>query len=102
MMSSDDGIKLAANLKRIMKARNLTITAIAREVGMNKSTLHNYCNGVIPRNLLKIKDLADFLEVDLSDLIFESPTNTLSIPLGDSIEGRYEIVIKRIVDKSMK
>lgn len=101
-MSSDDGIKLAANLKRIMKARNLTITAIAREVGMNKSTLHNYCNGVIPRNLLKIKDLADFLEVDLSDLIFESPTNTLSIPLGDSIEGRYEIVIKRIVDKSMK
>jgi len=98
MMSSEQGIKLADNLKRIMKAKNLTITSTAREVGMNKSTLHNYCNGVIPRNLLKLKELADFLDVGLSDLIFESPTGTVSVQSVESIEGRYEITIKRVTD----
>ena len=102
MMSSEEGIKLAENLKRIMKARNLTITSIAREVGMHKSTLHNYCNGVIPRNLLKLKELADFLGVGLSDLIFDSPVSTISIPSEDGIEGKYEITIKRVIEKTMK
>ncbi len=96
MMSSKEGIKLAENLKKIMKAKNLTITSTARKVGMNKSTLHNYCNGVIPRNLLTLKELADFLEIGLSDLIFESHSATFSVQSGETIEGRYEITIKRV------
>jgi len=97
-MMSEQGIKLADNLKRIMKAKHLTITSTAREVRMNKSTLHNYCNGVIPRNLLKLKELADFLDVGLSELIFESPTGNVSVHAVESIEGRYEITIKRVTD----
>ncbi len=53
-----------------MKKKFLTTTTIAKEVGMNKSTLHNYCNGVIPRNIIAIKKLADFLEVSFSSLMF--------------------------------
>ncbi len=53
-----------------MRKRSLTITTVASEIGMNKSTLHNYCNGVIPRNIVTIKKLADYLGVSFSDLMF--------------------------------
>ncbi len=54
-----------------MKRKSLTITEVANSVGMNKSTLHNYCNGVVPRNIITLKKLADFLGVPFSDLMFE-------------------------------
>lgn len=89
-------IKLAENLKRVMATKNLNITATAKKAGMHKSTLHGYCNGVIPRNLLQLRDLADFLEISMADLIFSrvddaSPPNT-----NGGFEGRFEVVVRRI------
>ncbi len=67
-----EDIYLANNLNQLINQKSLSITMIAREVGMNKSTLHNYCNGVIPRNILSLKKLANFLDISLNDLIFEN------------------------------
>lgn len=95
-MKREQTIKLAENLKKLMASRNLTITSTARQIGMNKSTLHNYCNGVIPRNLLKIKELADLLNVSLSELIFGTSSEPKIMSLNDGVEGRFEVTIKRV------
>lgn len=95
-MGTSQKIKLAENLNRLMSSKKLTVTSAARKVGMNKSTLHNYCNGVIPRNLPKIKELADLLEVSLSELIFGNESEPANINLSDGIEGKFEVTIRRV------
>lgn len=95
-MRNNQKIKLAENLSRLMSSKNLTVTSAARKVGMNKSTLHNYCNGVIPRNLPKIKELADLLEVSLSELLFGQDAELGNINLPDGIEGKFEVTIRRV------
>lgn len=84
-------IRLAGNLKRIMATKGLRLTTVARKTGMRKSTLHGYLNGVIPRNLQQLKALADFLNVSFADLIFGEETAKT-----ESIEGRYEVIIRRV------
>lgn len=95
-MGQDQKIKLAENLSRLMTKRNLTVTLAAKKIGMNKSTLHNYCNGVVPRNLPKLKELADLLEVSLTELLFGSNGETLKADFNQGIEGRYEIIIRKV------
>ncbi len=95
-MGSKQEIKLADNLKKIMASKNLTVTQAAKKIGMNKSTLHNYCNGVVPRNLRKIKELADLLEVSLTELIFGKNADVTSFRTEGSMEGRYEVIIRRV------
>lgn len=94
LMGTQEQIKLSLNLKTLMARKNLTLTATAKHVGMNKSTLHNYCNGVIPRNLLKIKELADYLEVSLNELIFGPNLGPHFLDGRTAFEGRYEVIIK--------
>lgn len=89
-------IKLAENLDRLMAAKGLTVTATARKIGMNKSTLHNYCNGVVPRHLPKLKELADLLEVTLHELLFSSQQSLNKTSVQAPLEGRFEITIKRV------
>lgn len=95
-MGTSQKIKLAENLNRLMSSKKLTVTSAARKFGMNKSTLHNYCNGVIPRNLPKIKELADLLEVSLSELLFGHAVETKNVNTSEEIEGKFEITIRRI------
>lgn len=95
-MSKEHKIKLAENLNRLMTKKNLTVSAVSRKTGMNKSTLHNYCNGVVPRNLPQIKELADLLDVSLTELIFGSDHEERTTNLSQSIEGKFEITIRRI------
>ncbi|MFZ4402473.1 MAG: helix-turn-helix domain-containing protein [Pseudobdellovibrionaceae bacterium] len=95
-MGTSQKIKLAENLNRLMNSKNLTVTSVARKIGMNKSTLHNYSNGVIPRNLPKIKELADLLEVSLSELVFGHETEVEHRNLSDGIEGKFEVTIRRV------
>jgi transcriptional regulator with XRE-family HTH domain len=95
-MGSRKELKLDENLKLLMTAKNLTVTMAAKKVGMNKSTLHNYCNGVIPRNLRKIKELADLLDVSLTELLYGKDVEQISFSTKGGIEGRYEVVIRRV------
>lgn len=94
-MAERQQIQLAENLKRMMAAKNLSVTAAARKIGMNKSTLHGYCNGAIPRNLQKLKELADLFEVSLVELIFAHETEART-PSKGGFEGRYEVIVRRI------
>lgn len=95
-MEQNKTIKLAENLRKLMLSNQLTLVSVAKQVGMNKSSLHNYCHGVMPRNLLKIKKLADHFDVSLFELIFGSEFPSLGSDLANEVDGRFEIIIKRM------
>jgi transcriptional regulator with XRE-family HTH domain len=99
-MKAKQEMKLAENLKRVLAAQNRTVTKTAKQVGMNKSTLHGYCNGVVPRNIRQLKSLADFLEISLNDLLFGRGTEAPTIYANGNIEGRYLITldVRRVDD----
>lgn len=98
MMKSKHEFELSENLKRILSEQNLSLTSTAKQVGMNKSTLHGYCNGVIPRNLAQLKALADFLDVSLTELLFGKGKESPAIRGTSLVEGRYELIIRRVDD----
>jgi len=91
-------IKLAENLNRLMNKRRMTISQTASAVGMNKSTLHNYLNGVVPRNIVTLKKLADLFDLTLSELMFGPEYARESVVRGIILEGVYELVIRRTKD----
>lgn len=42
---------LAKNLDELMKKKRLTLSALSRLSGINKSTLHSYLNGTTPSGI---------------------------------------------------
>jgi transcriptional regulator with XRE-family HTH domain len=62
-------IQFSSNLRSAIEKRNLSQKQLAIEVGMRKSTLHDYLYGVTPRGLKNAVKLAAILSLSLDDLI---------------------------------
>jgi transcriptional regulator with XRE-family HTH domain len=101
-MKAGEAITLAENLKRLMKKRHLTISQAAAGIKMNKSTLHGYCNGVIPRNVLTLRRMAEFFEISLPELLYGSQSNPQNILQAFLLEGVYELTIRRTAELPSK
>ncbi len=101
-MKNGTSIKLSENLNRLMKKRKVSISQTALAVEMNKSTLHNYCNGVIPRNILSLKKLSDFFEISLNELMFGPQISPESLLRAHLLEGTYELIVRRTSNGSRK
>lgn len=101
-MKNKREIRLSENLRRIMDSKRITVTSTARKVGMNKSTLHGYCNGVVPRNLRKLNELADFLEIPITELVFGSDSEFTRVNYDGPIEGCYEVIIRKVNETGVK
>ncbi len=97
-MKKKQDIQLAENLNRKMGEMDLTVSAIASRIGMNKSTLHGYRNGTVPRNVVKLKELADLLGMSMVELIFGEQPKAFSVSPKVDVDGRFEIIIRRLVD----
>ncbi|OQW53859.1 MAG: hypothetical protein A4S09_06480 [Proteobacteria bacterium SG_bin7] len=88
-------VTLAENLNRLMNERDWSINETARKSGMSKSTLHNFCCGVIPKNIQSLKDLADLFEVSLNDLIAGENRFQKNVIHKFSFDDVYEILVLR-------
>tara|TARA_Y100000768_G_scaffold388691_1_gene386198 strand:- start:3708 stop:3929 length:222 start_codon:yes stop_codon:yes gene_type:complete len=62
-------IQFSSNLRSAIERRNLSQNQLAIEVGMRKSTLHDYLYGVTPRGLRNAVKLATILSLSLDELI---------------------------------
>ena len=102
VMKNGSTIKLADNLNKLMKKKKVSISQTAMAVEMNKSTLHNYCNGVVPRNILSLKKLADYFEVSFSELLYGPQVSQDSLLKATFLEGTYELTIKRTSENQRK
>jgi len=102
-MKNKNSVRLAENLVALMTSRKLSISSTARRAKINKSTLHNLCNGVLPKGLATLAKLSDFFDTNLFDLIYNSNIDNSS-PEGDVqksaretlIHGVYEVTIREI------
>ena len=99
-MKSDFPINLTENLNRLLKRDRRSLASIAKELGINKSTLHNWQNGVTPQSLVSLVRLAAYFDVPVVELIFEK--NRHQILHQISIEQNYEVIIRKIDHKKEK
>ncbi len=88
-------ISLAENLNRLITERHWTINLTAKKIGMSKSTLHNYCCGIFPKNLQSLKDLADLFGISLNELILGDKKSEEFMVQRFSIDGGLEIFVRR-------
>lgn len=91
-------IYLMKNLNALIEPGRLSF--VCRQVGINKSTLHGYMNGVFPRSLLSLVELSKFLKVEPKDLLFAN----LSVKKPEQNKDfnfpmRFEVTIQTIKTK---
>jgi transcriptional regulator with XRE-family HTH domain len=60
--------RLSANIKRLLKAKDYTAERLAYESGVNKGNLSRVISGSQGASMDLIQNLADTLEVDVSEL----------------------------------
>lgn len=61
----------ARNLNRIMEDRSVTQSDIIRDLKVNRATISTWCLGKRMPRMDKVKALAQYLCVDISDLLTE-------------------------------
>ncbi len=92
-------ISLGANLKKLLVEKDISLHQLSRKTNINKSTLHNYLNGVHPQGLDALLKLTDFFQLSLEQLLFtEDELRALSPkkPTLAFTEGHFEITIKKV------
>ena len=69
MSDSELRQEFAARLKYYMNIKGCKQSDIARDLGINMSTISSWCNGVMIPRMEKIKMLADYFNINMSDLL---------------------------------
>jgi transcriptional regulator with XRE-family HTH domain len=88
-------MKLEQTLRRVMKDRALTLTALSELSGIKKSTLSDWSNGVHPRDLVEVRKLARSLGLVFGD---EDTANPLPVlPTELVFDGFLKVKIERII-----
>lgn len=90
-------------LKRQLKARNESLNSLARNCGIPLSVIHGWVNGVLPsaRNLHHIQTLAEYLDVSISMLLFNTreekskSTILFSSEFADG-EPKYRLLVEKV------
>lgn len=67
-MIRKEDIKFAESLNNLMSNQNIRLSTLARKLSVNKSTLHNWQNGVLPSNLVALVKLALYFDLSLDEL----------------------------------
>lgn len=91
-------MELKTILKKLIKDKGVTITALAKKTKVPLQTIHGWLQGSEPKNLRQVKKVADFFEVDLDYLCFGiEPKKTNITDYADEINaGIFEVVLRRI------
>lgn len=99
--SMRDSIRLGFALKAILRTRGLTLKEVSLNTGIPYSTLHTWLENRQPKDILKVKRLADYLGVGLSELLFgetEEIDLAPGLPMKDTISGVYEVIVRKRKD----
>ncbi len=94
-MNHQNEMHLANKIRKLLSAKGITLSEAAFKIGISKSTLHDYCHGVYPRNLKTIGKIADYFGVSVQDLLSEKNIGSLSINVTGDVEGEYLVVVTK-------
>lgn len=94
-------MQISKTLKSLMSERNLSVKDLSKLSGIPVSTLHEWLGGRTPRDLVKVKKVAEALKISFNQLLFGEPDEHESISLQqllkeDLFSGTFEVNIKRV------
>ncbi|MFZ4402474.1 MAG: helix-turn-helix domain-containing protein [Pseudobdellovibrionaceae bacterium] len=95
-------IKIGKVLKRLIEQNHKTLKAVSHETKIPYSTLHTWLENRKPRDILKVKQLAEYFGITLHQLLFDRSEYqdeklTVQMPIQQEIlNGVFEMTIKRI------
>jgi len=62
---------LKENLFSLMKRKKVSPAKLCRDLSLNKSTFHNYLNGVTPQGVESLVRLSMYFNLSLDELLFQ-------------------------------
>lgn len=94
-------MELSKNLLKWCKAKNLSLTALAKKSGVKQPTLHGWATGRSVQNLDDLKKVCEVLEVGLHTLIYgkADPFETNQKILDEIFKGDITVTIHKITKK---
>ncbi len=99
-------------LERLARERHLTHRQLAEWAGVSTSVIGSWLGvgGAIPADLMRVKQLADQLQVDFAWLLIGEHSQSGNISLAElfdevldpSLSGLFRIECKRLIPKGLK
>ncbi len=99
-------LELHKNLRTLIEREGITASQLSRACNVSNQTLNNWLNGQEPRNLMHLKQIADYFGVTVDFLLYETniKKTCLKKKLIEPIEefedeinaGVFEIVLRRV------
>ena len=100
-------LKLSEILKSELKQRNMTAHQLSKELSIPPSVLNGWLKNVMPsaKNLQQIKKLADFFDLPLSVLLFntnneDNNSEVLFSSVFKDKDAKYRLTIEKISENS--
>ncbi|MCB9094554.1 MAG: helix-turn-helix transcriptional regulator [Halobacteriovoraceae bacterium] len=96
-MNQQNSKILSQNLQKYLQDQDLNLSQVSNKLKINKSTLHGYLNGAVPKHIISLKKLADYFGTTLDQLIFEDISTIKNLNSKELI--KFEIIIKSSEEK---
>jgi transcriptional regulator with XRE-family HTH domain len=96
-------MNLKEQLRRYLEHHNITVSELARKASVPKSTIHEWLQGSMPRNIDKLKSVATILNVSLDQLCYGEKILKITSNPMDSLQeeihaGKFEVVLRPIYE----
>lgn len=98
-------MKLKAILKGQMDSESITLSALAKETGVPKQTIHNWLCGTEPKSLDQVRSVAQYFDLSIEELCYgeagmKKHNSKHENPIEDHQEeiraGIFEVVLRRV------
>ena len=76
----------------------MTVAQLARQTGVAKTTLAEWLSGSSPRDLTKVKSVADYFHLSLDSLCFGDGVESQLIEkyLDEIHAGSFDVILRRV------
>ncbi len=95
-------MKFKENLKLYLARKNVTAAELSRATGISKTTISSWTAGAPPKNLDQVKRVADFFEISVDELVFNSfgkipqATSVIEQHREEINAGVFEVILRPI------
>jgi transcriptional regulator with XRE-family HTH domain len=93
-------VNLKNNLRQLIKANNLNALKLSKATAVPRSTISDWLNGVEPKGLQQLKNVALYFKVSVDKLCFGELNDKSNIEPTEQSElidfGKFDVYLKRV------
>ncbi len=96
-------MKLNTNLRKILNRKDITVAQLARATRISKNTIQDWISGTSPRDLSKLKEVAQYLGTTIDDLLFGA-SEIPQKPLTQTKEidfGNFAVILRPLDNRTI-